>query len=271
MSVLAIMDIFYTWVLSETPVYDIGKNEKVDWIIAGDSRSISLRAFYMSHVSGKKVLNISAPQFSLDNNRALLEYFFNNGNRADRVLLQVDQKFCSRRGYKRDYEYMPHLIRQQGILTPRLPFVYYAENNKNIKPTSIVKAFRRRITGQADVEKLSDTANYKITRFEYNPKLLQDHSDDEFRLDDMKALRDYLLGKGVREVVLYTPPILPEWILTQRDSASFKKKVRDAGFKYYDFSFIYSDTSYFKDHLHVQNRKDFEYGRFITANVLNRE
>jgi hypothetical protein len=270
-AVLCILDIIYTWALSEQPVYGIGKNEKVDWIIAGDSRTISLRAYYMSYISGKKVLNISSPQYSLDNNRDLLEYFFRNGNRVEKVLLQVDQKFGSRRGYNRDYEYMPHIFRQRGLLSPRFPFKFYAENNKNIRPTDFVRALSTRLSGRVTVESPADTVNYKITSFVHNPKLFQDHSDETFRIDDLRELREYLHGKGVKELILYSPPYLPEWIQSQTDSASFKKKVREAGFKYYDFSNIYTDTSYFKDHLHVKNRMDYEYARFINDNLLRRE
>jgi hypothetical protein len=269
LALLIVLDILYTWSLSETPVYGIGKDEKVDWIIAGDSRTISLRSNYVSHVSGKKVLNIAAPFFSLDNNIEILDYFFKNGNRVDRVLLQVDQKFGSRRGVRREYEYMPHVIRQKGILSPRIPFVYYAENNKNIRPTHILRVLKGIVTGDRPVEKLADTANFKVTWFVYNPKLMQDHSQEEFRIEDLKRLREYLRDKGVKELVLYSPPYLPDWIRTQSDSASFKSKVREAGFRYYDFSNIYPDTSYFKDHLHIQNRRDYEYGRLISSSVLN--
>jgi hypothetical protein len=265
---LTLLDVFYTWVISERPAYGIGRNQKVDWIIAGDSRSISLRGPYMSYVTGKKVLNIASPFYTLDNSIELLDYFFKNGNTVDRVLLQVDQKFGSKKGVNRNFEYFPHIIRQRGLLSPRFPFKYYAENNRNIRPTQIAGYTKDALTGRNKVVETLDTTWFKINHFKTNPKLMQDHSMDEFRIGDIKALREYLLDKGVKEVVLYSPPYYPEWIKTQSDSASFKKKVRDAGFKYHDLSTVYTDTSYFIDHLHVKNRKDWEYGRLVASIVM---
>jgi hypothetical protein len=266
---LSLLDIFYTWVISERPAYGIGRNEKVDWLIIGDSRSISLRGPYLSHVTGKKVLNIASPFYTLDNGEELLDYFFDNGNTVERVLLQVDQKFGSKKGIYRNFEYFPHIIRQRGLLSPRIPFKYYAENNRNIRPSQILKYTRDALTGRNKVVETLDTTWFKINHFKTNPKLMTDHSNDEFRIADIKALRDRLLSKGVKEVILYSPPYYPEWIKTQSDSASFKAKVRDAGFKYHDLSTVYTDTSYFIDHLHVKNRKDWEYGRLVASTVMN--
>jgi hypothetical protein len=268
MAVLSIMDIYYTWVISERPVYGIGRNEKVDWLITGDSRSISLRAPYLSYITGRKVVNVAAPFYTMDNTIELLEYFFNNGNRADRVLLQVDQKFGSRRGIKRNYEYMPHIIRQRGLLSPRFPFKYYAENNRNIRPSQIVDYTREVLRGDNKATETLDTIWVKINHFKTNPGLMVDHSKDDFRIDDIKALREYLLSKGVKELILYSPPYYPEWIKTQSDSASFKEKVRKAGFRYHDLSTVYTDTTYFIDHLHIKNRKDNEYMRLVATVVL---
>ena len=268
LAVLLALDTVYTWAISENPVYGIRKNEKVDWLITGDSRSLALRAPYLSYVSGMKVLNVASPFYTLENTKEILELFFNNGNRADRVLLQVDQKFGSRKGVNRNYEYMPHIFRQQGLPLQRFPFKYYAENNRNIRPSNLRQFLKGALNGRHDYETL-DTTWVKINHFSTNPKLMVDNSIDEFRIDEIKRIRDYLIGKGVKEVVLYTPPCLPEWTLLQSDSASFKEKVRKAGFAYHDLSNIYSDTAYFIDHLHIKNRKDYEYCRLVSSTVLN--
>lgn len=268
LAILWLLDIAYTWAISENPVYGIGKNEKVDWVIAGDSRSVGIGGPYLTLFTGKKVVNISSPYYTLENNREILDYFFDNGNSTERVLLQVDQKFSSRkRELKRDFEYMPHIIRQRGLFSPRFPFSYYAENNKNITPKQVFGFARQALSSQSD-QGVFDTSWTKITSFTVNPRLLVDHSKEEFRLEDIKVFRDYLLSKGVKEVVLYSPPYLPEWILSQSDSASFKTKVREAGFSYYDFSNVYSDTSSFKDHLHLQNRKNNEFSRMVASRVF---
>jgi hypothetical protein len=266
--ILSALDLYYTWVISERPAYGIGKNQKVDWLIIGDSRSVSLRAPFMSYVTGKKVLNIASPFYTFDNSIELLDYFFKNGNTVDKVLLQVDQKFGSRRGVMRNFEYFPHIIRQRGLLSPRFPFKYYAENNRNIRPTQIVRYTKDVLTGRNKVVETMDTTWFKINHFKTNPNIMMDHSMDEFRIEDIKALRENLLGKGVKEVILYSPPYYKEWIYLQADSASFKEKVRNAGFKYYDISNIYTDTSYFIDHLHVKNRKYWEYGRLVNSIIF---
>lgn len=265
---LVALDGFYTWALSETPAFGIGVNEKVDYILAGDSRTISLRAPYMSHITGKKVLNISAPGYTLDNNIELLEYFFRRGNRVDRVVLQVDQKFGSRTVPSHDFEYKPHLFRENPLMA-RIPFRYYAENNRNIRPSEVLGKARQTLSEGAGTPGLVlDTVNVKFTYFRHNNNLLTDHSRDPFRLDDLLALRDFLRSRGVKELILYSPPYLPEWIHSQSDSASFKQKIRDAGFTYYDLSNVYPDTSYFKDHLHVQNRLDMSYCRLVSSVIM---
>lgn len=263
---LALLDAFYTWSLSETPAFGIGENEKVDCIFAGDSRTISLRPSYLSFLTGRKVLNISSPAYTLDNNIELLEYFFRRGNRVDRVVLQVDQKFGSRRGVTRNDEYMPHLFREDPF-QPRIPFKYYAENNRNIRPSDVFRKFRWALSGKPREEGV-DTVNVKFTYYIKHDKLLVDHSKDEFRIDDIIKLRDYLGKMGVKELILYSPPFLSEWIHSQSDSASFKAKVLRAGFPYHDLSNIYSDTSYFKDYLHIQNQRDMEYCRLVSSVIL---
>ncbi|NDC77410.1 MAG: hypothetical protein EBZ67_06015 [Chitinophagia bacterium] len=266
-AMLFLADLFFTWSISRVPAFDIRDNEKVDYIFLGDSRTISLRPDYLSYITGKKVLNFSAPAFTLDNNRELLEYFFRRGNTVEKVVLQVDQKFGSRTGNQRNYEYMPHLIRENP-LEPRFPFQFYAKNNKNIGPRHVIRGLRydevasRRRPGQ-----VPDTLG-KVTQFRYNPKLMVDHSLESFRIEDIIALRDYLKGKGVKELILYSPPLMQQWNWIQSDTVSFKRKVRDAGFRYFDLSNLYPDSTYFNDQLHVRNQKDMEYCRLVASEIL---
>lgn len=263
---LSLTDLFYTWSISRMPAFGIRENEKVDYIFAGDSRTISIRPDYMSYVTGRKVLNISSPAYTLDDNRALLEYFFRRGNTVEKVVLQVDQKFGSRTGTQRNYEYLPHLMREHPF-EPRFPFRFYAENNKNIGPRHVIEGLRYD-EGANRPRAVPDTLAGKVTHFRYNPRLLVDHSLDSFRIQDIIALRDYLKGKGVKELILYSPPALQEWSRLQTDTASYKRIVRDAGFRYYDLSNVYHDTTYFKDHLHVKNQRDMEYCRLVASFIF---
>lgn len=265
-AMLWLTDLFYTWSLSRVPAFGIRQNEKVDYIFAGDSRTISLRPEYLSYITGRKVLNIASLAFTLDDTRELLEYFFRRGNTVERVVLQVDQKFGSRAGTQRNYEYMPHLMREYP-LEPRFPFRFYAENNKNIGPRHVIRGLRyaEDFDGPGRVP---DTMGGKITHFRYNPKLMVDHSLDTFRIDDIIALRSYLKSKGVKELILYSPPLMQEWNRIQTDTVSFKRKVREAGFRYIDLSNAYSDTTYFKDQLHVKNQMDMPYCRLVASLIL---
>jgi hypothetical protein len=116
--------------------------------------------------------------------------------------------------------------------------------------------------------RVPDTMGGKITQFRYNPKLMIDHSIDSFRIDDIIALRSYLRSHGVKELILYSPPLMQDWNRIQTDTVSFKRKVREAGFRYIDLSNAYSDTTYFKDQLHVKNQMDMPYCRLVASLVL---
>ena len=118
--VFSILDILYTWVISENPVYNIMSNEHIDYLIAGDSRTDPLLEPFLEKITGKKIIQIGSPGYVLQNNIEILDYFFKKGNRVDKVILQVDWKFGSRTESKKNFEYMPHIMRQQGLTHPRI-------------------------------------------------------------------------------------------------------------------------------------------------------
>lgn len=266
---LSVMDILYTWAIAETRLHGIGKNEHIDYLIAGDSRTNPLLPQYLNTITGKKIINIGEPGYVLDDNIKVLEYFFKRGNRVDRVLLQVDWKFGSRKPEDvtpKDWRYLPNFIREEGLLTPRVPFKLYAENNRNIKIGNVYRYMKKAVTGK-DPNAILDTMSVLRSprTFLPNDKLKDDYSKMKFRMEDIKALDAYLKKNGVKELILFSPPYLPGWISTQSDSASFKQIVRSAGYKYHDFSTVYKDTIYFKDDLHVRNNKYLEFCRLFAA------
>jgi hypothetical protein len=266
---LSAMDILYTWAISETKLYGIGKNEHIDYLIAGDSRTNPLLPQYLCAITGKKVINIGEPGYVLDDNIKVLEYFFKRGNRAERVLLQVDWKFGSRKPEDvtpKEWRYMPNLIREEGLLTPRVPFKLYAENNRNIKIGNVYRFMKTAVTGYDPNARLDTMSVLRSHRpFLTNEKLRDDYSTMKFRIEDINALNAYLKKNGVKELILFSPPYLPEWISTQSDSASFKQIIRSAGYKYHDLSTVYRDTTYFKDYLHVRNSKYLEFCRLFAS------
>jgi len=260
---LILTDIFYTWTLSQVPVHGISKNQKVDYIIAGDSRTLPLRAPYVSFVTGKKVLNFSSPAYVLDDIIELLYFFFRSGNKADKIVLQVDQKFGSRLQSKKQFIYQPYLFREQWIQA-RYPFRFYAENNKNITPSLVLNSFKKILSG-FDFNEYLDTVNIKMNHYVVNPRLDVDFTQDHLRIENIITLKNYLLQNGVQELILYSPPYIPAWGETQADQHHFKKAIAKSGIKYYDLSNIYKDTIYFKDQLHVRNSKDMEYTRLVSS------
>jgi hypothetical protein len=270
---LSLLDIFYTWVISETPLHGIRKNEHVDYLIAGDSRTNPLLPEYLSQITGKKVINIGEPGYVLDDNIKVLHYFFEMGNKVDRVLLQVDWKFGARHPEdveSKEWRYLPNMIRHEGLLTPRIPFVFYAENNRNIKPMHIVKFTKTALLYNGKTDPLDTTSVRRSDRvFKENVKLLEDYSTMELRLRDIIALDTFLKRQGVKELILFSTPYLPEWISTQSDSASYKQKVRQAGYRLHDFSTVYKDTTWFKDYLHVRNSKYLDFCRLFAAVAMS--
>ena len=266
---LSLMDIFYTWAITQKPLHDIRENEHVDYLIIGDSRSNPLLTFYLEHLTGTKVLNFAEPGFILEDNLTMLDYFFRKGNTVDRVLIQADWKFGSRTEVGKDWAYTPYLIREKGLLSPRIPFWMYAENNRNFKPMFLVKQIMDGIKKQPS-SILADTIGINASNFpfRYNENLNVDYSKYLFRINDIKALETRLKARGVKEVILFSIPHLPEWITTQSDSATYKRTIRNSGFKYYDFSTIYADTTGFKDYLHVRNSRYTEFCRRFSATVM---
>jgi hypothetical protein len=266
---LSLLDILYTWAITQKPLHDIRENEHFDYLIIGDSRSNPLITFYLEHITGAKVMSLAEPAFILEDNLEILNYFYRKGNTVDRVLIQADWKFGSRTVSEKEWVYEPYLIREKGLLSPRIPFVMYAKHNRNYKPMMLVKHIRDGMMGNPK-SPLSDTNLILASNYSYrvNEKLRADYSIYPFRIDDFKKLETELKEKGVKEVVLFSIPHLREWITTQSDSASFKTKIRTAGFKYHDFSTIYPDSTWFKDYLHVRNNRYMDFCQKFAATVM---
>lgn len=265
---LSTLDVLYTWILSETPVYGIGRNQKVDYLIGGDSRSMLLHAEYLSDVTGKRVVNISSAAFTLDDLVLMVDYFFKRGNTADTFLLQIDPRFGTFQKIEKDFEYHAHLLREKGLFTPRVPFKYYLDNRGDIKPTKVLSAAKNMLRG-GEKDRLKDTAVKKPSWFKVDKRFNKDVTYEVFRIEEIIRLREFLLSKGVKEVVVFTPPHLPSWAEIQSDSSYFKNIVKGEGFKYVDMSLTYSDTAYFRDHLHLRYEKYMEFNRYFAGRMLS--
>lgn len=269
---LSLLDIFYTWGITRRPLLGIQHDHHYDYLIAGDSRTNPLLAPYMEMITKRKTINIGYPAFTLEDNRRILSYFFERGNRADTVFLQIDMRFGTATETKREWYYKPYLIMEHGLLTPRSPFMYYALNNKNIT----LRQVRDHISFSMlkDEEKAAwDTAavlsDYRP--FVYNSKLLADHATLPFLMEDLKSFDGFLKKNGVRKLVLFTAPFSPNWFHSQSDTTSYKLRLRTEGFEYHDLSTLYSDTTWFKDYIHIKNNRYLQFCRDFNTTVIRSE
>ena len=266
---LSMLDVFYTWAITRRPLFWIEKHQHYDYLIAGDSRTSPLLVPYLDQITGKKTINIGYPAFTLEDNRRVLQYFFDRGNRADTVYLQVDRRFGTAIDIRREWYYKPYFFLQDGLEMPRIPFKYYAENNKNITLKSIGSHLKFHFQ-KDEIRDAWDTSlimgDYR--RFEYNEKLLADHSHLPFLMNELKSFRHFLSDHGVSALVLFTAPYSPNWFHSQKDTSAYKKLLREEGFTYHDLSVIYTDTTYFKDYTHIKNNRYLEFCRDFNERII---
>lgn len=265
---LALFDVTYTWIISENSLLGIGKNEKVDYLLLGDSRSVMLNADYLSEVTGKKVVNIACDGCSFIDILNMTDYFFKEGNRTDTVIIQMDPVFGWYMEPHVTFLYYAHLTRQKGILSPRIPFKYYLENRGKIKFEKVWKSVSNILNGETGYKSM-DIRNLKPSRFTPVKKFMRDDSKESFRIDRLVDFKKYLVERGVKDLIVYTAPILPAWAMYQTDPTSYKNMIREAGFQYEDLSNLYKDTVYFRDHLHLNFEKYIEYNRFFAERVMS--
>jgi hypothetical protein len=267
---LFLLDWTYTWTITQRPLLNIKENRNYDYLIAGDSRTNPLVAPYIDLKTGLKTINIGYPAFTLDDNQRILQYFFNRGNRVERVLLQMDLRFGTAAVGKQEWYYWPYLHRQSGILSAELPFSYYARENKNITLKTLGSGIKYLIT-VGDGESKLDTAeiNNDFRPFLYNKKLLKDYSKEPFKYRELIEFNAFLKKNGVRELIFFKAPCTPEWFESQTDTSTYKQKLRGMGFKYFDLSGVYSDTSYFKDYTHIKNNRYLEFSRYFIHRVID--
>lgn len=266
---LLLVDAFYTITITRRPLLKIKENRQYDYLIAGDSRTNPLVAPYIDQITGLKTINIGYPSFTLEDNQRILEYFFALGNKVERVILQMDQRFGTATGTRQEWYYWPYLHLQQGILTAGIPFSYYARENKNITFKTIGSGLKYLIT-VGDGEEVLDTVkiNEDFRPFLHNKKLLTDYSKMPFFYDRLDSFHTFLKNHGVKELILFKAPCTPAWFASQTDTTSYKQKLRSMGFKYIDLSGTYTDTSYFKDYTHIKNSKYLEFSRLFIEKVL---
>jgi hypothetical protein len=273
LAMLAFLDFAYTWAIAQKPLSDIKKDQHYDYLIAGDSRTNALLPSYLNMITGMKTINIGYPAYTLEDNRRVMEYFFERGNKADKVFLQVDLRFCTATEVKREWYYKPYLIGHEGYFAPaRFPFSYYALHNKNITFMTVKDHLLYSLKSpqeKARFDSMEVVNDYRP--FRYNDKLLEDHANNPLLLNELYSFERMLKKNGVKELVLFTAPFSPNWFHSQSDTSTYKRRLVNAGFKYFDLSTIYQDTTYFKDYTHIKNNKYLEFCRHFVENVIQQQ
>lgn len=266
---LLLLDWTYTMTITQRPLLGIKENRNYDYLIAGDSRTNPLVAPYIDKMTGLMTLNIGFPSFTLEDNQRILQYFFDRGNRVERVILQMDRRFGTSTGTRQEWYYWPYLHRQDGHFTTEIPFSYYARENKNITLKTLGSGLKYLITvGDGEMDLDTVKMNQDFRPFLYNKKLLADHSNLPFLYQEIVNFHAFLKKHGVRELILFKAPCTPEWFASQSDTSSYKQVLREMGFRYFDLSGTYTDTSYFKDYTHIKNNKYLEFSRYFIKSVI---
>jgi len=266
---LACLDVFFTWAITEKPLSGIKERRHYDLLIAGDSRTNPLLPGYLDRITGLRTINIGSPAFILEDNLRILEYFFERGNTVDQVALQIDLRFGTERKKIKDWEYEPYLIRQKGLLSPRVPFLFYAKHNQNITFHNVWNGIKHHFKDGRDEPVLDTMVVYLDFRpFIFRQRQLEDYANNPFLMDELKNFERFLKRNGVKKLILFTAPFAPNWFASQSDTTLYKRRLRDAGYTYHDFSTIYPDTSHFKDYTHIKNNRYLEFCRDFTRGVL---
>lgn len=266
---LLLLDWTYTWTITQRPLLSIKENRNYDYLIAGDSRTNPLVAPYIDMLTGLRTINIGYPSFTLEDNQRILQYFFDRGNRVERVILQMDRRFGTSRGTRQEWYYWPYLHRQKGPVTTDIPFSYYSLENKNITLKTLGAGLKYLITvGNGEMKLDTTKINEDFRPFLYNKKLLADYSKEPFLYKELAEFHEFLRSNGVRELIFFKAPCTPEWFASQTDTSSFKVALRNQGYRFFDLSGIYTDTSYFKDYTHIKNSKYLEFSRYFIKSVI---
>jgi hypothetical protein len=266
---LWLLDLWFTWAVTRKPLSGIEENKNYDCLIAGDSRTTPLQAPYLDIYTGLKTINIGYPAYTIEDNHKILKYFFERGNRVERVYLQFDLRFGTAARSVRDWYYHPYILRHESWFKWHFPFKFYSLNNSNIKPSTVIKETWNALRGFDSVTPFDSLEVLNDFRaFKFNPKLLKDNSKDTLLMDKLLSLDSMLKRNGVKEMVIFTAPFAGIWFPSQSDTSSYKKKIREAGFRYHDFSTAYLDTTYFMDYTHIKNNRYFEFCRLFSDQLL---
>jgi hypothetical protein len=260
------MDCLYTYGVARHPLLNIPENHTYDYLIIGDSRVSSLLEEDISAQTGKTVMVLPHYGDNLKDVLKLTDYFLERGNHAKTVISNVDLRIAQSSGMTHEWEFYAYDVHAHHYLKPRIPFVIYALNNRKIPFRKVMEGIRRPVdTVRAEHRDFSITQRYEPSREQKIP-----YDTSHLRLDLILELREKLKKYGIHDHRLVVAPLSPEYPRYHPGSESYKNIMRSKGFRLYDCSAVYNDTSGFADLIHLKRNHYRDFSRKF-ADSLNHD
>ena len=258
------LDCLYSYAIAKHPLLRIPENKTYDYLIIGDSRVSSLLEGPMSEMTDKSVLVLPHYGGNLEDILAVTDYFFERGNRAHTVISTVDLRIAQTAPAKHDWQYYAHNVVAHQYLAPRVPFAIYARNNRKIPFRKVLEELKRPV----DTSR-KETRNMGLfQKYEPHADQMNAYDTSNLRLDLILSLRNKLRSHGIKDHRLLVAPLSPDYARYHPGAESYKLMMRNEGFRLYDCSGLYKDTSSFADLVHLKRNKYLDFSRKLADSLI---
>jgi hypothetical protein len=263
--ILTALDIGYSYSLSRHPLLKIPKHERFDYLIIGDSRVSSILEKQLDSLTGRRCLVLANYGGNLDDMPFVIDYFFQNGNTARTVISSIDLRIGGNEGVKHEWLYYAHTSRKNGYLGLKFPFLIYARNNTTVTTKRIFEDLFKDVDSSR-----KDQRNMNILQwYEPHKDQMKDYSLNPLRIESLVNLKNILKAHGVSDHRLLIAPLSPEFDALQSDPDGYKSLLRDNGFRYYDFSAQFTDTSGFADLVHLKRKAYVDFTAAVADSITS--
>jgi len=258
------LDCLYSYAIAKHPLLRIPENKTYDYLVIGDSRVSSLLEGPMSDMTGKRVLVLPHYGGNLEDILAVTDYFFERGNRVHTVISTVDLRIAQTAPAKHDWQYYAHNVVAQHYLLPRIPFAIYARNNRKIPLRKVLEEFKKPL----DTSRKETRDMGLFQKYEPHADQMNAYDTTNLRLDIILSLREKLRKQGVMDHRLLVAPLSPEYARYHPGAESYKVVMRKEGFRLYDCSVLYTDTTAFADLVHLKRNKYLDFSRKLADSLI---
>lgn len=257
------LDCLYSYAIAKHPLLRIPENKTYDYLVIGDSRVSSLLEGPMSDLTGKSVLVLPHYGGNLEDILAVTDYFFERGNRATTVISTVDLRIAQTAPAKHDWQYYAHNVVTQEYLMPRVPFAIYARNNRKIPLRKVLEEIKKPV----DTSRKETRDMGLFQKYEPHADQMNAYDTSNLRLDLILTLRKKLRRYGVKDHRLLVAPLSPDYARYHPGAESYKATMRKEGFRLYDCSGLYNDTTAFADLVHLKRNKYLDFSRKLADSL----